>query len=327
MSVRHFLACCFFNMVAIENVTTPATAAMIARTTSNSMRVIPAGHRDFLANLRYVPLSVGIVILQIVLQHEVTQYLLGDLVKGIENVRSRNAITGETTRLPFLYLKEKIQTINRHDLIFGKVSFIIECRPRCALKRKLHACEIFFQVPQTFYARWDSVPLRIHNENHAVDSAQDQLPRSVVHYLSGHCPELEPDLEPLYYAAIDGKKVEKERPVILRRKEQKLSAILGVHSVVNVPKARSFTTQGAAVINDLKLDLAAHEINKGHAILSLLPYCSVTDRSEPNARVNGLRRKVEYPARDFSFGIQEIASAHNRISIFFPSSSPFGNIS
>ena len=43
-------------------------------------------------------------------------------------------------------------------------------------------------------------------------------------------------------ATIDGKKVEKERPVVLRRKEQKLSAIFGVHSVVDVPKARSFTT-------------------------------------------------------------------------------------
>src|SRR5207248_388988 len=71
----------------------------------------------------------------------------------------------------------------------------------------------------------------------------------------------------------------------------------------------------------------AHEINKRHACPSLLPYCSVTHRSESDARVNGLRRNVDYPSRDLPFCIQEIASAHDRIPISRPTPRPFGNIS
>src|SRR5215469_7149975 len=136
MFVKHAFACCFFNAFATANVTAPATVAMIARTTSNSANVIPAHRRDFTVlasrnpERHLPPLSVSVKIFQIIFIHEVAQNPLSDLVERIENICPGNTIPDKAANFSFLYLKEKIQRIDRYDLIFGKVSLVVECCPR-----------------------------------------------------------------------------------------------------------------------------------------------------------------------------------------------------
>src|ERR1700745_330370 len=129
MFVRHALACCFLYAFATAKVTMAATTVIIASTTSTSASVIPAKCLALREPKNHL-LSVGIVVFQFVLQHEVAQDLLSDVVESVENICSGDTVADEAADFSFSDLKEKVQRINWYELIFGEVSFVVKRRPR-----------------------------------------------------------------------------------------------------------------------------------------------------------------------------------------------------
>src|SRR2546430_13340464 len=70
--------------------------------------------------------SVGLIVLQIVLNQKLAQDVLRYLIERVEYLLSANAIPSKSLRFPKLVPEKQIDRFNRGNAIFWKVAFVIK---------------------------------------------------------------------------------------------------------------------------------------------------------------------------------------------------------
>ena len=107
-------------------------------------------------------------------------------------------------------------------------------------------------------------PLAVCHEDDAVAAPQDELAAGVVEDLAGHGVEVEPHLEALDGAHVEGQEVEEQRAVGLGGEAHQLAALLGVGLLVDPLDVRGLAAEARTVVDDLAVDLARGVVDEGH---------------------------------------------------------------
>jgi hypothetical protein len=75
---------------------------------------------------------------------------------------------------------------------------------------------------------------------------------------------VEASLEPAYRAEVDGKEIEEESPLSLRRQRYELPSRLRFDLAVDVLEVRGFSAEPGTLVNDHTVDLARGVVDHRH---------------------------------------------------------------
>ena len=126
--------------------------------------------------------------------------------------------------------------------------------------------EIALEILQALDILVELTGLAVAHKHDAVGTLEHETARRVVVDLPGHGVQLEARRETGDLAQVDGEKIEEQRAVGLRGERYHASAPGLGNATVDVVQIRRLPGPPRSVVHDFARDLAAREIDQGHAL-------------------------------------------------------------
>src|SRR6266480_567982 len=193
---------------------------------------------------------------------KLVQQNLRNSVQGGENILPGAGDDLETLHSFLPVVQDVIQIIDRSDIC--QIALVVLQDVGDIVERHVLLGQVVLEIFETLDVLLHFFPLRIGHENHAIDTAQDELAGGVVNDLTGDGVELEFGDKAFNNQSVEGEKVEEQGAIGGGRERNKVAAVLRINPLMNVAEVGGFAAEGRTVINDLKLNLAAGVINDRH---------------------------------------------------------------
>src|SRR5690349_19920759 len=168
----------------------------------------------------------------------------------------------------------------------GQVPLVVLDDVRDLIKIVTVLFEILLQVSEAFDVFPQPVPLRIGDEDDAIDTAQDKLAGHVVVHLPRDGVELELRYEVPDRHRRDGQEVEEERAVVAGGQRHHVAPVHVGQAPVDVLKVGGLARDPGAVVHDLEADLFLRVVDDRHR------------RLRPGPASRSYARPGDMPGRD-----------------------------
>ena len=120
--------------------------------------------------------------------------------------------------------------------------------------------QIFLEIIEGFHVGVHTLFLGISDEDHAIDTTQDELAAGIVEDLSWNGIEMETSAEATNRAQIEWQEVKKQGSVSLGGQRDHLALLFLASLVVNVLKIGGLAPEAGAVIDNFAINFAGGEV-------------------------------------------------------------------
>src|SRR5258705_3886686 len=187
-------------------------------------------------------------------------YLFNEVLPGVVRIRL-DAVFGRVFDFP-ARIESSLEILDRRG---------VRQVPLVVLDHERHLGEVVsvlghvvVEVLHRLQVGFHPLGLGIADEHYAIYVLEYQLAAGVVVDLTGHGEQVKTRLEAANRAEANGKEIEEEGALRLRRQRYEFSSRLRLNLAVDVLEIRSFSAEPGTIVNDLTIDLARSVVDHRH---------------------------------------------------------------